>query len=239
MRCIILFLSILLVGCGTDSNEKTLRVTTFNIKSAQLSSLESIANLARKSDIVLLQEVDRFADRSGNIDQIEKLRSLTGMHGYFSRVIQLDGEFEYGLGLLSKYPIVSKDYISLEVPYTGGWYEKRGAQSAKIDVSGNIVNVINTHLHTLDSYSTREARLLSSKLPSNNLILGGDFNALRGSKTERELGSLFANVADSLEVANDGMIDHIITDYTPLNYTIGKTSLSDHPPISTDIYIGR
>lgn len=55
------------------------------------------------ADCVGLQEVDRFVERSGNIDELAEIAKLTGMYGFFGKAIDL-GKGEYGVAILSRRP---------------------------------------------------------------------------------------------------------------------------------------
>jgi endonuclease/exonuclease/phosphatase family metal-dependent hydrolase len=92
-----------------------LRIMTYNIKHGGLSSLESIAAVinGQGPDIVALQEVDSLTNRSGMVDQAARLGQLTGMyHAFQPSLLSYDGG-QYGLALLSRYPIVSSQRIPL------------------------------------------------------------------------------------------------------------------------------
>lgn len=60
----------------------------------------------QNADLVALQEVDKFAARSGKVDQAKYLGDKLGMHYGFGKAIPL-GKGEYGQAILSKYPIIS------------------------------------------------------------------------------------------------------------------------------------
>jgi endonuclease/exonuclease/phosphatase family metal-dependent hydrolase len=88
---------------------------TYNIKHGEVSSLESIAAVinGQDADIVALQEVDVLTNRSGQVDQAARLGQLTGMyHAFQPALLSYDGG-QYGVALLSRYPIVSSQRIPL------------------------------------------------------------------------------------------------------------------------------
>jgi endonuclease/exonuclease/phosphatase family metal-dependent hydrolase len=130
---------------------------------------------------VLLQEVDSATRRSGGIDQVARLRTLTGYHGVFGRAIDYDGG-KYGIAILSRWPILSDTLIHLPVAEHDSSYEARGALVAKISTPGGTLRVINTHLEAYrNSYRLEQARSLaaiaSTQRDSGATILGGDFNS--------------------------------------------------------------
>ena len=64
-------------------------------------------------DIVGVQEVDHFANRSGKIDTMKLLSESSGLQYYtFFKAISIAGGY-YGLGVLSRYPIVEKESTRL------------------------------------------------------------------------------------------------------------------------------
>ncbi len=69
--------------------------------------------LARlQPDILFLQEIDRGAERTHGEDQLEIFSRMLGMEGRFARFMEFQGG-EYGLALVSKYPILRHQSISL------------------------------------------------------------------------------------------------------------------------------
>lgn len=126
-------------------------------------------------DIVGIQEVDQFCNRSKNSDTMELLKQYTGMQYYaFFKCIDYDGG-EYGTAILSKYPILETKEIELN---DGSQVERRLLTYAKIDVEGKEINFFNTHL-TIKSDSIRadEFKIVAENVKDkNNCILVGDFN---------------------------------------------------------------
>jgi endonuclease/exonuclease/phosphatase family metal-dependent hydrolase len=169
-----------------------LRVLVYNIHAgkdaAGTGNLDRVAEIVRssRSDIVMLQEVDNRTRRSGGVDQLSRLRELTGFHGVFGKTIDYDGG-EYGIGILSRWPITSWRLIQLPVEIADSAvrarYEARGALAARIaDPSGDI-RVVNTHLDASRSDSNRvqQANALiffaNAQQDSGFTILGGDLNS--------------------------------------------------------------
>jgi endonuclease/exonuclease/phosphatase family metal-dependent hydrolase len=180
-----------------------LRVLVYNIHAgkdaAGTGNLDRVAEIVRssRSDIVMLQEVDNRTRRSGGVDQLSRLRELTGFHGVFGKTIDYDGG-EYGIGILSRWPITSWRLIQLPVEIADSAararYEARGALAATIaDPSGNI-RVVNTHLDASRSDSNRvqQANALiffaNAQRDSGFTILGGDLN----SEPTSRVAELFA-----------------------------------------------
>lgn len=150
--------------------------------------------LDQELDIVGLQEVDRLATRSKYHDIMKELSEETGYeYYYFARAIYLAGDEEtygqqgeYGLGILSKYPIVSGDMIRLD----SGSREQRILAHAEIDVNGTTVHFFNTHLSFEDdAIRARQLEQIDMHIADyDNRILTGDFNV----RSTEELEALYS-----------------------------------------------
>ncbi|MBR9988488.1 MAG: endonuclease/exonuclease/phosphatase family protein, partial [Gemmatimonadetes bacterium] len=102
------------VGCATastgvtvDPPAVTLSVVSYNIRHGRgmddQVDLERIAAVLRRldPDVVALQEVDEGVDRSGGVDQTERLGDLLGMHHAFGSFMDYQGG-RYGMSILSR-----------------------------------------------------------------------------------------------------------------------------------------
>lgn len=130
--------------------------------------------LACGLDIVGLQEVDIGTFRAKKADTMKELSEKTGYPYYaFFKTIDFWGG-DYGVAVLSKYPIIESERIKL----TSGWHEQRVLGRARVDVDGYHVNFFVTHL-SYEDLGTRKGqfeeinRVLSAM---DNFILTGDFN---------------------------------------------------------------
>jgi endonuclease/exonuclease/phosphatase family metal-dependent hydrolase len=145
-------------------------------------------------DIVGLQEVDQFVNRSGKQDTMKILSESSGLEYYaFFKAINHDGG-EYGLGILSRYPIVSSKTTKL---YSGS-EEQRVLGQAVIDVCGKHINFFVTHMsyesQTLwDKQFEEIAPILEESI---DYILTGDFNVTNFIP--------FYNDLDGAEIVNYG-----------------------------------
>lgn len=170
-----------------------LRVLVYNVHAGRDASgadnLPRVAALVRQSgaDLVLLQEVDRGTERSGRVDQVAVLASLTGLHAAFGSTLRYQGG-EYGIALLSRWPIRSDTLIRLPVDpaqqRAGGSYEPRGALHARIAAPTGVLHVLNTHLDPSAEDSNRRQEAAALLAAANRLraggepvLIGGDFNA--------------------------------------------------------------
>lgn len=150
-------------------------LVSLNIKHGA-EGLETIAAAIRElsPDIVGLQEVDVFCERSGYADEVTELAKLAGYSYHaFARAIPL-GSGEYGTALLSRFPIETFDVTPLD----SGYGEPRALGHAVIDAEGIRLDVFVTHL----SFEDRDVRIgqlktIAARLKEcNRYILLGDLN---------------------------------------------------------------
>ena len=153
------------------------------------SNLDGIASLVKvhKPDLVLLQEVDRGTNRSGNVDQVAQLATATKYDSAFSAsLIHYDGG-EYGIALLSRLMIGYRATTPLRVlpvqTRAGGSHEPRVALTAIVSVRDERWRVINTHLDPAnDGGRPQEVAAVVDAIHTQQtagtpLIAGGDFNS--------------------------------------------------------------
>lgn len=170
-----------------------IRVLVYNIHAgrdaAGVDNLRRVADLVLESraDLILLQEVDRRTRRSGGIDQVAELASLTGYHAAFGNTLDYQGG-EYGIAVLSRWGIEEDTLIRLAVhpvqQRAGGSYEPRGVLHVRVATPRGDLHVLNTHLDASaeDGYRLQEVatvlRIANRLRAGNELVLfGGDLNA--------------------------------------------------------------
>jgi len=193
-------------ACGprwTPGAATPLRVLVYNIHAgtdaAQAPSLDRIAAVIRDAgaDIVLLQEVDSVVERTGRVDEVAILDSLTGLHGVFGRSLDFQGG-GYGIAVLSRWPIVADSVVRLPVfppqERAGGSHEPRSALWVEVAAPGGQLHVINTHL---DASGTDSARLQEiaevlrladdRRRTGGRVLLGGDLNSTPESETQHRV----------------------------------------------------
>jgi endonuclease/exonuclease/phosphatase family metal-dependent hydrolase len=167
-----------------------IRVLTYNIRHGE--GRDRVIDLARTAevmkstqpDIIALQEVDRWTDRSGGVDQLAELARLMGMHAEFGKAIAYGGG-DYGVAVLSRWPILSAENRHLP---SSEYYEQRTALSVQVRVGeqGPVVMITSAHLSTSrevgdalgQSVRINELLATGDGVPS---ILAGDFNAGPGT----------------------------------------------------------
>lgn len=137
--------------------------------------LERIAQVIQSSDtdFAVLHEVDKGTQRTFRVHQADSLGTLLAMHSRFGRSIDHDGG-AYGNALVSKYPILNFEVYELETEYG---FEDRTAFTAHILIQNDTLILMGTHLG-LDTLERMDQvnGILKVLPPSENVILGGDFN---------------------------------------------------------------
>ena len=232
---------------------QSLKVITYNIHHGadkdERNTLQEIGEYIKNSnaDLVGLQEVDSLCNRSGKVDQMKVLAEITGMHYVFLRHFEYDGG-AYGLGILSKYPIVNQQNGTITSMKNG---EKKSLAllSTRIRFPHNKEVVFSTVHFALDQ-STRLIQagetisFLESDLP---VILTGDFNAEPGTEEIDMLTGPFKmsdeNLENTFPVLNPvKKIDYIwvsrevLRKVSKINIPLGILS-SDHLPLEAEIII--
>jgi endonuclease/exonuclease/phosphatase family metal-dependent hydrolase len=221
-----------------------LKVMTYNIKHGEVSSLESIASVinGQSPDIVLLQEVDVLTNRSGRVDQAARLGQLTGMyHSFQPALLSYDGG-QYGLALLSRYPIVSSQRIPLR-----STAEQRILALMEVELDPeHVISVGISHFaNTTASERQNQADDVKAALAGRALaVFGGDLNA---SPSEACITSLRQQLTDAWTRGGSGngythdarfptkRIDYLMLGpswIAPVQASVvGASSQSDHRPV--------
>ncbi|QHV93636.1 endonuclease/exonuclease/phosphatase family protein [Spirosoma endbachense] len=171
---------------------KNLKVMTYNIHHCNPPSagtkidVEAVARVItnEKPDFVALQEVDVNTERSGKgLNQAKELARLTGMNFFFSKAIDHQGG-DYGVAVLSRFPILDSTRFILPIdPAIGG--EVRTIAAITVEVAkGKKIIFASTHLDLKEPNRLTQSELIIRHFKETGLpmILGGDFNALPGSK---------------------------------------------------------
>ena len=151
-------------------------VASYNLKCLSYGKqINEIAQEIKKinPDIIGIQELDSFTNRSGNEDQIKLLAEATGYkYFYFTKTLDFDGG-EYGHGIMSKYPIKSYEAIEFDAQDS----ETRCYSRSVIDVNGKEIVFYNTHLEYMGDYQTKQMSEIVQKTTSDKyFIITGDMN---------------------------------------------------------------
>jgi endonuclease/exonuclease/phosphatase family metal-dependent hydrolase len=221
-----------------------LKFMTYNIKHGELSSLESIASVinAQSPDLVALQEVDVLTTRSGKVDQPARLGALTGMYHAFQPSLLSYDSGQYGLALLSRYPIRTSQRIPLR---SSGEQRILALMEVELDAA-HVIPVGITHFGTTGSTERlNQAEDVKAALAGKSwAVLGGDLNA---SPSEACITSLLNQLTDAWTRGGSGSgythdaafpsrrIDYVMlgSSWTsPVSASVvGASSQSDHRPV--------
>lgn len=176
-------LSLAVLGLAACARAHHVDVLVYNIHAgadaAHVPSLDRVASVVRDSraDIVLLQEVDRGVQRSNRVDQAAELARLTGFHSAFGKTIDYQGG-EYGIAILSRWPITWDTLVHLPVRDTTASYEARGALQATIAAPFGAIHALTTHLDATGRDDWRNQQIHTVlELAKWATFVGGDFNS--------------------------------------------------------------
>ncbi|HEX6558926.1 MAG TPA: endonuclease/exonuclease/phosphatase family protein [Longimicrobiales bacterium] len=256
-----------LTGCAGRHNGagEWIRVATYNIHAGtDLTSQPSIPRIAAvidslQPDIVLLQEVDRHTARALGADHLDQLMHLTGLQGAFAKSLDFQGG-EYGIALLSRWPIDSVTTVELTVDppqeRSGGSHEPRVALHAVVRAPRGPLHVINTHIDPAAQGTYRRQEVvgilarLSRAVPAQApLVFGGDLNTRPNTD---EIAAVSLSLTDAWRACGAGpgntfpagvpdrRIDYIFFRHARcLHARVPVTEASDHRPLLVMLQILR
>lgn len=171
--------------------------------------MERVARIVRdqNADVVAIQELDRFWERSSFEDQPAKLARLLGLNMRFGANL-VQGSSEYGVAVFTRHPVIESRNHSLGTPE--GW-EPRGVLEVVVDVPVvGRVTILNTHLQQsqpgFGEAAFRQRRAGADFIAARigvidgPVVLMGDFNAEPGDEELAPLG----HFADAWSVGGDG-----------------------------------
>lgn len=247
-------------AAGEQQQQKTIRVMSYNIRIASPPStnwggtdLAAIAKVikANNPDLVALQEVDAFTERSGKTsDQAKELGEMTGMHYFFAKAVDRSGG-DYGVAVLSRYPIEESQAYRLP-PLPGSEGEVRGLAFIVVKPFGNNqkVGFISTHLdHRSDDdrrFQAEKVLEISAKHKKLPIIFGADLNMEANNKVMEVIKSKYSMHCSDCpltfpQVNPTTTIDYLLTNkaaskrFKVENYrTIREDYASDHMPLMAD-----
>ncbi len=256
---------LLLAGCAALTADQPppapLRLVSYNIKHGLgmdgALDLERVGDYLESTgaDVVLLQEVDENASRSGGVDQAAALGARLGMTAHFAPFMDFQGG-RYGLAILARPRVVDAEVVALPA----GTREPRSAMVVTLEVDGVPLRVANAHLDWLadDERRVAQARALLEALLVDSggepgapcpVILGGDLNDVPESPTLALLQgwTAFRRVGPDGPTfpadAPDRTIDHFLI--APVGAFPGAHAsvldeplISDHRPVQLDLVPG-
>lgn len=232
-----------MAACEGAPAATRLKVMTWNIKWATLSSIDTLAEQIKEQnpDVVALQEVDRNAERTGGVDQAGELAERLGMNYAFAAARE-EGTGDFGVALLSKLPF--SDAQRIELPASDA-LEPRVALDAGLCSGGQVVRAITTHIDVFPWAGVENTRFLAKHVKESvgsGSVVVGDFNAQPGDEQVKNLTG--AGFIDSFLPFGDGgtfgsmRIDYVLVN-EPLkqvtNGTIIDSDASDHKPMLVEM----
>lgn len=226
----------------TPQATKNLTVATYNIAAGKIVNFDYtlIAADIRNSgaDIVALQEVDQTTLRNGSQDTMEILSAETGMQYYaFAPALSPYQEGEYGVAILSKYPIES--YMYFELPKVTAKEEQRVILQSEINIGGTTFDFFVTHAQ---SNSIREQLTAANDYisSSSKFIYAGDFNTSNYSLYQL-IGNSHTIIGSGnpiLTTANYSFDNMVISNnIQSSNVRVMKTGHSDHYMVLANVTI--
>lgn len=215
-----------------------LRVATYNVHNSDGGkNVDGIGSAicAVSPDVVGIQEIDVFTNRSGRIDTLKGLKSSSHLpYPVFIQSIEYDGGM-YGIGMLSRLRIISAG--SYLLPSRG---EQRVLLHVILEKDGQSISYYNTHLGLDQREREKQIEVIAEMLSNDRtFILTGDFNISDFSELA-PLGDV--NMANSPQTSFDtfktgGKIDNIITSRDCIISGIMMTGnkYSDHNMLFGDV----
>ena len=247
----VLFASIALLSAAEKGD--TLKLMSYNLRFGELASMEQIAGyiVSEQPDIVALQECDWATKRSraphqNGVKFVNELAYHTGMFGVYGKSINYAGGY-YGIGLLSKYPILRFERVLLP---NDGKTEQRSMLIADIELpGGKVVTFVNTHLEVKTAQMRIEqVKFIEKYLEGrkNQLFLAGDMNATPDSKEMEMLRENWADLTNKVftyhsskpEIKIDYIYSKPAKNIELVNTVVKEdVKLSDHFPVISTIVL--
>lgn len=247
----ILFASVVLLS-ATEKGD-TLKLMSYNLRFGELASMEQFAQYisSEQPDIVALQECDWATKRTraphqNGVRFVNELAYHTGMFGVYGKSINYAGGY-YGIGLLSKYPILRFERVLLP---NDGKTEQRSILVADIELpGGRVITFVNTHLEVKTAkMRIEQVEFIKEYLKDcpNQLFLAGDMNAIPDTKEMEMLREEWNDLTNRVFTYHSSRpeikIDYIYTkpaENVELLSTEVKedVKLSDHFPVISTIVL--
>ena len=192
-----------------------------------------------KGDVVALQEVDVGVRRTGYFDQPRTLATALGFHYVFAASIKYQ-EGNYGLAVLSRWPLVQVQRHRLEAPEAR---ERRIVLDVTVCVDGRSLRLFDHHADTRpwarDAGLIELSKIVTPEIGRGVVVLG-DFNEGSDGVGVRALAS--AGLMDLVE-AHSGpdlsRIDYVFADMPLAGGATGaqvwRTTKSDHNAVVVDL----
>lgn len=260
-----------------------LKVMTYNIASGRCyedtSKINSLGGAPRdltrcgdvikeiSPDICGINEINHYLSDTQPIkNQPEYLSEYTGLCSYAfgkAKLIESGGGRDYGNAILSRYPIISTEILSIPDPAIideNKYYETRSITKVKFDIAGGIT-VLQTHMGLAIAESKNAVYKIFAALDEIDgpVILMGDFNMrpsnilidmLRERLFDTALirpdeylptfpSYVYPEGYETCDKSPACKIDYIFVSehFKTLSFEVIDTSVSDHRPIIAELEI--
>ena len=231
----------------------TLKLMTYNLRFGELASMQQIGEYiaSENPDIVAIQECDWATKRERAVHQngvkfVNELAYHTGMFGIYGKSINYAGGY-YGIGLLSKYPILSYERVLLP---NDGKTEQRTLLIADVELpNGKVITFVNTHLEVKTAeMRIEQVRFINEYLKDcpNQIFLAGDMNATPDSEEMALLRKDWKDLTDRVftyhtskpEIKIDYIYSRPSAGVELLNTNVRENvKFSDHFPVISTIVL--
>lgn len=174
------------------------RILTYNVhRCVGVDRRLDVARIAAviaecEADIVCLQELDVGRARTGGVDQAHAIAELLDMTFHFNAAMRVEEE-QYGDAILTALPERRIRVGALPTVSGVPGLEPRGALWIEVDIDGQAVQVLNTHLGLVPREQRRQAAALlgsnwlGSPACQGPTVLVGDFNCTSLTRPYRSL----------------------------------------------------
>ena len=240
------------VGFAAEKGD-TLKLMTYNLRFGELASMQQIGEYiaSENPDIVAVQECDWATKRERAVHQngvkfVNELAYHTGMFGIYGKSINYAGGY-YGIGLLSKYPILSYERVLLP---NDGKTEQRTLLIADVELpNGKVITFVNTHLEVKTAeMRIEQVRFINEYLKDcpNQIFLAGDMNATPDSEEMALLRKDWKDLTDRVftyhtskpEIKIDYIYSRPSAGVELLNTNVRENvKFSDHFPVISTIVL--
>ena len=225
------------------ASTKPLRIGTWNIRAAQSAPVEMLAAEIRamQVDVIALQEVDVRTKRGSFVDEPTELATMLDMQYVFAASIKWD-EGHYGLGLLSRWPLISVERHRVSSTPEA---EPRIVLDVTVCAAGKPLHILNHHA---DRRTASRAlgfadlrRLVKDDFGHGILVLGdlNEYPDAPGVKSLTDAGFVDLGAHDAVDTVETGRVDYLLAD-PPLARLasparVWTTDKSDHHAVLADL----
>lgn len=248
----------LFAGVAAMAQTTDLTVMSYNLRFGELASMQQFGEYINSCtpDLVALQECDwatlrERAPHQNGVKFINELAAETGMFAIYGKSLLYKGGY-YGIGMLSKYPIIESRRVLL--PHHDKT-EQRVMLVANIELpSGEVITFVSTHLEVSSSACRVEQTTFINKYFRKwpyAVLLAGDMNAKPASLEMQALVK-----AGWQPLTNDEPTYSTTKPTTKIDYIFFRpvksmsvvlnatrvcrdTALSDHAPVISKITLNK